>query len=260
MVGDGEEASQVTMAIAGCFLCCISLPVMVLVTIFLALGAYAVRQILVSRTARDPKRRTRAIALLAFAVATPALTCALAVAWVWRSRCLEAPYSNPPRSFQDSDLVGTWETHYGRSLDRLIIREDGTFRQLYQSGYAEDYAYETPWNEWSLDRFSNGTVRLHLQGARYYRDGIEIGELDGMGDSCPADHPDFCSGEALPPRPFYDPVAERSLQMAGKLVLDVRSDSSGDILLFHLWPDGRGDQGHPIFDCDSDVFRRVTTP
>ena len=53
------------------------------------------------------------------------------------------PFSNPPATFEESDLVGVWEAEYA-GLDRLTIREDGTFKQVYREG---DYVYETPWNE-----------------------------------------------------------------------------------------------------------------
>ncbi len=44
----------------------------------------------------------------------------------------KAPYSNPPVTFQDLDLVGTWEAHYSeRRVDKLIVRADGTFKQIY---------------------------------------------------------------------------------------------------------------------------------
>src|SRR3972149_5907355 len=69
---------------------------------------------------------------------------------------LERPYSNPSVSFQDSYLVGTWETVYlnWQGFDRIIVRADGTFKQIYQNPN-KGYTYETPWNEWMTERFSD---------------------------------------------------------------------------------------------------------
>jgi len=143
----------------------------------------------------------------------------------------EAQYSNPPPTFQNSDLVGTWEAHYMEwGSDELILKADGAFKQVYQDHTVEGYVYETPWNRWWVERFSDGRVRVHLQGARFYAAGIRIAELEGMSGSCPESQPD-CSWDKWP---FYDPVAGESLYMVGKLVLNVQSDSSGNLVLLHM--------------------------
>lgn len=162
------------------------------------------------------------------------------------------PFLNPPPTFQESDLAGTWETRYA-GVDRLIIRADGTFKQIYQQ---EDYVYETPWNKWWVERFPDGRVRLHLQGARNYRVDILLAERDGLHHACPKEYPD-CKW-ASEPYPYYDPFAREFVDMVNKLVLNVRSDSSGDLLLLHLWIGG--DQGFPIIGGEREVFRRVETP
>jgi hypothetical protein len=96
--------------------------------------------------------------------------------------CVQAPYLPPPTTFKDEDLVGTWQAHYDGSVDTLILKADGTFKQVYEDRHEEDYVYETPWNEWSVDRYP-GRVRIYLQGGRYYPAGIYMAEWDGM-------HPD----------------------------------------------------------------------
>jgi hypothetical protein len=140
----------------------------------------------------------------------------------------------PPATFQETDLVGTWEGHYGgyagygQGLDRLILRADGTFKQIYKIE-KQGYVYETPWNKWWVERFPDGRVRVHLEGARYYVDGIEMAERDGLHATS--------SG---PPWPysFYDWFVEGqekwSVEMVGKLVLNVRQVSSGEIVLAHM--------------------------
>jgi len=141
----------------------------------------------------------------------------------------------PPATFREIDLVGTWEGHYGYpwGTDRLILREDGTFKQIY--GDEEGYVYETPWNKWWAERFPDGRVRVHLEGARWYLDGNDFAELDGLlpaGIGGPPDSPTY---------DFYDPFARHTddwrvyfVEMVGKLVLNVRRVSSGELILVHM--------------------------
>jgi hypothetical protein len=163
--------------------------------------------------------------------------------------CLEAPYSPPPPTFQDSGLVGTWETEYGRSIDRLTLGADHTFQQLYEDRYAPEYVYHSPPGNWWVERLQDGQVRLHLEGARYYLDGIKIAEREGLESYGEPDPP---------PMPFFDPIAEELVFMVGKLVLNVRVDSSGELLLHHLWM--YHDEGFAMTGCERDIFRRVETP
>ena len=142
--------------------------------------------------------------------------------------------SEPPlATFRETDLVGTWEGHYGgyagygQGLDRLILRADGTFKQIYKIE-KQGYVYETPWNKWWVERFPDGRVRVHLEGARYYVDGIEIAERDGL----------LPAGFGGPPaHHFYDPFAEgqeKWVEMIRKLILNVRRVSSGELVLAHM--------------------------
>lgn len=164
--------------------------------------------------------------------------------------CREAPYSPPRESLQESDLVGTWRTYYwGDSVDTLMLRADGTFKQTFRGPGEDGYRYETPWNRWWLEPLSDGAVRLHLEGARYYPDGIETAERDGLESF----------GEPDPsPMPFFDPIAEELVLMVGELILQVRTDSSGELLLHHLWM--HHDRGFVVAGCQGEQFRRVETP
>jgi len=176
--------------------------------------------------------------------------------------CLEAPYSPPPPTFRDSELVGTWKTRYtgwpAGDVDMLVFREDGTFRQIYENYRVEDYVYESQWTKWWVERFSDGRVRVHLPGARYYESGIATAELDGLAVPCPTEQPG-CTGEPrLPPHSFYDPFAREYLHMTGELVLNVRADSGGEFLLHHMW--SNSDRGFAISGCEIMQFRRVEAP
>jgi len=139
----------------------------------------------------------------------------------------------PPATFRETDLVGTWEGHYGgyagygQGLDRLILRADGTFKQIYKIE-KQGYVYETPWNKWWVERFPDGRVRVHLEGARYYVGGIEMAEWDGL----------LPVGVGEPViYDFYDWFAEgqeKWVEMVRKLVLNVRRISSGELILVHM--------------------------
>ncbi len=171
-------------------------------------------------------------------------------------RCFEVPYQDPPSGFDESHLAGTWEVHYMEwGSDSLLLKADGTFKQVYQDR-TQDYAFETPWNQWWVERVGDGAVRLHLQGGRYYADGILIAELDGVGLPCPKSEPDCWQDLDLPPYGFYDPVQEEIVHMVGELILNVRSDSSGQLLLLHMWPAAAEDFG--VFACQMGEFRRLS--
>ena len=181
----------------------------------------------------------------------------LVLALLLASGC-RAPYSNPVETFKESDLAGTWEAHYSeRRFDKLILRADGTFKQVYQDNTVKGYVYETPWNKWWMERFPDGRARLHLQGARYYLDGIHQAELEGMEPPCSSDHPDCWGGSQPPPRSFYDPISQELVKMIKELVLNIRSDS-GKIILMHMWSGSDG--GYAIIGGESEEFRRVGAP
>jgi hypothetical protein len=172
--------------------------------------------------------------------------------------CAEAPFSPPHSDFGEQDLVGTWQTQYGRRIDTLTLRSDGTFKQVYSDPTKGDYQYETAWNRWWLEHFADGRVRLHLEGARYYVAGTRIGELDGHTwgegdkDSTDSTH----EGGALP-WPFYDPFSLDHLEMVGELILNVRMDSTGELLLHHM--SHGADGGFAMSGCEQDHFRPVVT-
>lgn len=164
--------------------------------------------------------------------------------------CLEAPYSPPQASFQADDLVGVWETTYGRTrVDTLTFREDGTFKQVYRDPAQRNYQYETAWNPWRLEWLPDGGVRVHLEGGRYYLLGIKIAEREGL---APYGEPDPLA------EPFFDPIAKEHVDMVRQLILNVRVDSSGELLLHHMW--SHSERGFAIRGCEAEHFRRVETP
>jgi len=165
---------------------------------------------------------------------------------------------NPPMTLEESDLVGTWKADYGRlydgGIDTLILKADGTFKQIYQNR-SQDYAFETPWNEWWLERFPDGRVQVHLKGARYYLSGIREAEQEGVSPRLGVTGGD--------PRSYYDPFhpdrfdpvwsGRSSVHMVRELVLNVRVLPSGELVLAHMWPSSEWAWG------DMQLFHRVET-
>ncbi len=206
-------------------------------------------------------RRHLTVILLAVALLGSAVACQCGWLIPWPPTdplCAEAPFMPPDAETAESDLVGTWESRYGRSVDTLLIRPDGTFKQVYQDGYASGYVYETPWSEWWLERFPHGRLRVHLQGARYYIDGISIGERDGYTYLGPKRDPDTSSEPEGLPWLFYDPFSGDHFEMVRELVLTIRVDSSGELLLHHM--SYTSDEGFSLSGCQRRHFRRVEGP
>ena len=77
-----------------------------------------------------------------------------------------------PTSFTESDLVGTWIGNYFGNIDKLIIRADGTYKQVYSGDYVN---FESDWQKWYIEYDKDGFVRLHLEGMR---------RCDGLDSEC----------------------------------------------------------------------------
>ena len=158
-------------------------------------------------------------------------------------------YANPPHEFQNTDLVGTWEARYhnDNTVEQLAIRSDGTCKQTYRS---DTYSFETGWNKWRAERFSDGRVWLYLEGAHYFNEGIVVAEGEGW---------ILCPGTS--PRPldiagcFWDPVGEEYLDMQGELILNVRAcgDCPGGLVLKHM-------RFPALNNRNSHVFYQIETP
>ncbi len=159
----------------------------------------------------------------------------LSVAFAWATLVSCKPaivFSNPPATLQAGDLVGIWEVQYGpNTVDRFILRADGTYKQQYQDG-PRNYVFETPWNPWSVRQYTDGRVRVYLQGARYYPAGIEWAEDEGFVASDPT-LPAWKQADAAP-HGFYDPVANELVEMPRVVILNVQTDLSGDLLLIQM--------------------------
>jgi hypothetical protein len=164
----------------------------------------------------------------------PATAGLVLVAVLLLAGCEDPRYLDPPASLTVSDLVGTWETHYSETrLDRIEIRQDGAFKQTYKKSGEPDYVWETPWNEWRLERLRDGLVRVHLEGAAWWMLA-----------------PPYRRGGH-----FHDPYTQELTFIQNELVLHVRMDSKGELLLHHLWISV--DSGFALIGGEVEVFRRV---
>ena len=88
-----------------------------------------------------------------------------------------------PSNFKESDLVGTWIGHYFSNIDKLIIRADGTYKQIYSSD--PPINFESDWQKWWLESNPNGYALLHMQGMRRC-DGTDT-ECNNSGGGLPYD-------------------------------------------------------------------------
>lgn len=173
------------------------------------------------------------MSLCSIAILSMGLGCLCSRA-LFSPRCvLEAPYFNTPADLDESELVGTWEARYMEwGVDTLTLRSDGAFKQVFQDIECEDCGSETEWNQWWLERFPDGRVWLHLERARYYPQPV-VGGL-------------------------WDPVTDERVHAMLELVVSVRMDSSGELLLLHMWP--AADHGFAIIGCECFQFNRVGFP
>ncbi len=80
-----------------------------------------------------------------------------------------------PETFKESDLIGTWVASYIiYSTDTLFIRENGTYKQVFEDNDPETnyhYHYESDWQEWWIEYRESGYLRLHLKGMRRFDSG-----------------------------------------------------------------------------------------
>lgn len=130
-----------------------------------------------------------------------------------------------PETFQEGDLVGTWRAEYGNSIDTLIIRTDGKYRQIYTCD-ACGYSFEDGWNRWWLERRPSGGLYLHLEAMH---------RCDNTDELCR-------QGEGGGEYAYWDFCEDRLVEMPGEVVLMVTGVPEGyppaprGIWLWHMAP------------------------
>lgn len=104
-----------------------------------------------------------------------------------------------PETFQESDLIGVWQTEYvpGLDTDTLVLKEDGTYAQWFvcEKCEPEGYSVESS-GRWWLEYRASGGLYLHLEGMHRCDVADEIcrRESGGGGDGS---YWDFCEGRTL---------------------------------------------------------------
>ena len=71
----------------------------------------------------------------------------------------------PPEDFTEADLAGVWEVGFPEFNDTLIIRENGTYKQIIHDEF-EAFDYESDWQPWRIEYRDNGIPFLYLEGMR----------------------------------------------------------------------------------------------
>jgi hypothetical protein len=98
----------------------------------------------------------------------------------------QGPQCAPPRaSFSRDNLAGTWIAGTPDQRDMLIIRADGTYKQIIHIEFAElpPTDYESDWQTWWLEGNDINVPVLHLEGWRMcgYNPGISCDTPGGSG-------------------------------------------------------------------------------
>jgi hypothetical protein len=93
----------------------------------------------------------------------------------------EGSCAPPPKTFQESDLVGTWGGAPGNSSGTtLILKGDHTYKEIYNNK-TTGQSYECGWQRWSLEYRANGIPHLHLKGMRLCDEGEEYCQMESGG-------------------------------------------------------------------------------
>jgi len=86
--------------------------------------------------------------------------------------------------------------------DTLILREDGTYQQVYENNLA-NYYYTGPWNRWYVEYRPSGGLYLHLEWMHYCLNGDAVCRGKGGGGY----------------GPYYDVCEDRSIRDMGDEVI-----------------------------------------
>src|SRR5271157_5857224 len=117
------------------------------------------------------------------------------------------PCIPPPKGFSEKDLVGTWSA--GLNQDTLIIKSDGTYRQIVHH-IDPNIDYTSGWQRWWLEYHQDGIPYLYLEGMSLCGEdpSWNCSQVANYGDdSCNNHHISVENGEVLlvlgVPRPLF---------------------------------------------------------
>jgi hypothetical protein len=93
--------------------------------------------------------------------------------------------ASPRASFSENDLIGTWIAGTPDPRDTLIIKANGTYKQIIHTEFSElpPTNYESPWQTWWLEDQNITVPVLHLEGYRLcgYNADISCDTIGGSG-------------------------------------------------------------------------------
>ena len=100
----------------------------------------------------------------------------------------------PPEGFSEVDLVGTWIAQRLDNTDMLIIKENGTYKQIIHIE-SPTVDYESNWQTWRIEYGGSGIPYLYMDGLRMC---VYLLESDcGRAGSDGGAWWDFCEKEAV---------------------------------------------------------------
>ena len=172
----------------------------------------------------------------------------------------EAPFDNPPSSLAEIDLIGSWVTKYGgwaERTDKIVLGSGGKYKQTYiENG---EYIFESQWNDWWIEVLPDGRQHLHLENGKYFLGGVAFSEkMEGMVLPC-KENDSACEENPITITwPLYDWIGNEFIEYSSELILNIRVDSSNELILLHLWTST--DRGWAIFGGEVEIFRRVSLP
>ena len=102
----------------------------------------------------------------------------------------------PSKGFTEADLVGTWIAGSPDKRDTLIIKADGTYKQIIHIEFSElpPTDYESGWQTWWLEGDNISVPVLHLEGWRMcgFNEGISCNTPGGSGSHmCQVEYKDI---------------------------------------------------------------------
>ncbi len=102
------------------------------------------------------------------------------------------PCPTTPIKFTVSDLIGTWKAGWSERNDTLILREDGTYKQIIYVA-SPPFDYESEWLTWNVELSNHNIPYVHLKGMRLcvYWEGIDCSQIGGA----ESEWLDFCDGK-----------------------------------------------------------------
>jgi len=137
-----------------------------------------------------------------------------------------------PIDFQESDLLGTWQSQYGAGIDTLMLHEDGSYEQRYVCEVCNEgagYSFDNS-GSWRLEYRESSVLYLHLQGMRRCDNTDTLcREQVGGGDF-----------------PYWDFCEDRIVYMPGEVILVVTGQherhppAPRGIWLWHMSPSTAG--------------------